>query len=96
MWRDLTSRRLIYLKGLLFLLVGLLSSILLVLVAPNLRVAILLVVAVWSFCRFYYFLFYVIERYVDPGERYAGIFAFLRRRLRNRPVRISGPEDNSE
>jgi len=80
--RDLKSRRLIYLKGLLFLMTGTAASLLLLLEAPRLKVAFLLVVAVWAFCRFYYFVFYAIEKYVDPGSRYSGVIDFLRRRPR--------------
>lgn len=29
-------------------------------------------IAVWSFCRLYYFGFYVIERYIDPSYRFSG------------------------
>ena len=36
----------------------------------------LLAVAIWSFCRFYYFAFYVIEHYVDPQFRFAGLISF--------------------
>ena len=73
---DLTNPKLIKLKGLLFLLMGILSSALLLIHAPNLTVAFLLLVAVWSFCRFYYFAFYVIQHYVDPGFRFAGLWDF--------------------
>jgi hypothetical protein len=38
----------------------------------------LLAILVWSACRFYYFLFYVLEAYVDPTFKYAGILALLR------------------
>jgi hypothetical protein len=31
---------------------------------------------VWSFCRFYYFAFYVIEHYVDPSYRFSGLLSF--------------------
>jgi hypothetical protein len=75
---DLTNPRLIYLKGFLFLLAGLLASGLLILEHPTLKVAALLAVAVWCFARFYYFMFYVIERYVDPGFRFAGIGSFVK------------------
>jgi hypothetical protein len=42
-----------------------------------------LVVAVWSFRRFYYFAFYVLERYVDPAYRFSGLFSLARHLLRN-------------
>ncbi len=79
---DLTNPTLIKLKGVLFLLLGLLSSALLLVHAPNLRVAFLLVVAIWSFCRFYYFAFYVIQHYVDPSYRFAGLTDFFRYLIR--------------
>ena len=88
---DLTDKRWIYAKGVLFLLTGLLASALLVTERPTLKVALLLAVAVWSFARAYYFAFYVIERYVDPTFRFAGLIAFAgylwrrRNRLRDDP-----------
>ena len=81
---DLTNRRLIYLKGSLFLLGGLIASVLLVLEHPTWKVALLLAVAVWCFARFYYFAFYVIERYVDPGYKFSGLWSFARYLLRRR------------
>lgn len=75
---DLKNSSLIKLKGVLFLVLGLASSALLLLEAPTLRVAALLGIAIWSFCRFYYFAFYVIEHYVDPGYRFSGLLSFAR------------------
>ncbi len=72
--RELANPRWIKIKGLLFLLLALLSSALLIVDRPTIRIVLLLGIAVWSFCRFYYFAFYVIERYVDPEYRYSGIF----------------------
>ena len=73
---DLKNPRIIKLKGFLFLLLGLLSSVLLLLPELSLKNIALLAIAVWSFCRFYYFAFYVIEHYVDPGFRFAGLWDF--------------------
>ena len=75
---DLRDPRLIYAKGFLFLLGGLLASAGVLLEAPTLRVALLLAIAVWCFARFYYFAFYVIEHYVDPTYRFAGLWSFVR------------------
>jgi hypothetical protein len=50
----------------LFLLIGTVASVLLVLESPSLKVALLLLLTVWAFCRAY-FAFYVIEHYSDPG-----------------------------
>jgi len=76
--KDLTNPNWIKLKGILFLLIGLLASVLLLLEHPSWKVAVLLAVVIWCFCRFYYFAFYVIEHYVDPGYRFSGLWSFAR------------------
>lgn len=75
---DIKSARLIYLKGGLFLLLGVLCAALLLLEHFSLRTLALLLICIWAFCRFYYFVFYVIQHYVDPGYRFSGLFDFLR------------------
>lgn len=75
---DLKNIRVIYLKGFLFLLAGIMASLLLILELPTLRVAMLLCFSVWSFARFYYFAFYVIEHYVDEEYKFAGLWSFAR------------------
>ncbi|MGE5612293.1 MAG: hypothetical protein ACM359_23800 [Bacillota bacterium] len=75
---DLKNPRLIYAKGFLFLFAGLLSAGLLVLENPTIRTVLLLGLAVWCFARFYYFVFYVIEHYVDSQYRFAGLWSFVR------------------
>jgi len=74
--KDLTDARWIKLKGILFLLIGLLSAVLLVLENPSWRVGIMLAICIWCFCRFYYFAFYVIEKYVDSQYRFSGLWSF--------------------
>jgi hypothetical protein len=74
--RDLKSAKLIYLKAILFLAIGLLSAALLLCEHPSVRQSLLLAIAVWAFCRLYYFIFYVIEHYVDPSYRFAGLWSF--------------------
>lgn len=81
---DLKSPSIIITKGFLFLGLGLLASILLLLKAGSIKVLLLLVVSIWAFCRFYYFAFYVIEHYVDPQYRFAGLWSFFRYLLRRR------------
>ena len=76
--KELTDPRWIKTKGVLFLLVGLLSAVLLIIEHPDLKVALLICVTVWCFCRFYYCAFYVIEHYVDPGYRFSGLWSFAR------------------
>jgi hypothetical protein len=74
--KDLTDARWIKFKGILFLVIGMLSAALLVLECPTLKVGVLLAISIWCFCRFYYFAFYVIEKYVDPGYRFSGLWSF--------------------
>jgi hypothetical protein len=75
---DLTSRRAIFAKGWLFLLLGVMAAGALLALHFTWEVAALLAIALWAFCRWYYFMFYVIEHYVDPGYRFAGIGSFVR------------------
>jgi len=82
--KDLTNPAWIKLKGLLFLLIGIAAAILIFLGNPNWGTAVLLVVAIWSFCRFYYFAFYVIEKYVDPGYKFSGLTSFAKYLFRRR------------
>jgi hypothetical protein len=81
---DITSPKLLWTKGALFLVLAIAASALLLIEAASLKVAVLLAVAVWGFCRSYYFAFYVIEHYVDPGYRYSGLGSFLLYILRGR------------
>jgi len=80
--KELTDSRWIKFKGVLFLLLGIFSAGLLLLEHAEIRTAVLLAIAIWSFCRFYYFAFYVIEHYVDPNYRFSGLWAFARYLLR--------------
>lgn len=82
--KNLTDVRWIKLKGMLFLLLGLLSAAFLFFERPTVSVAFLMFVAVWSFCRFYYFAFYVIEHYVDPSYRFSGLLSFALYLIRKR------------
>ena len=83
--KDLTSPVWIKVKGILFLLVGLLAATLLIIENPTWKAALLLALAIWCFCRFYYFAFYVIEHYVDPGYRFSGLWSVARVLLRKKP-----------
>lgn len=76
--KDLTDPRWIKFKGILFLLVGLISGALLVLEHPEIKMAVLFCISVWCFCRFYYFAFYVIEHYVDPAYKFSGLWSFAK------------------
>lgn len=76
--KDLASAFWIKLKGLLFLVIGITAAVLVYLDNPKWQTALLLALAIWSFCRFYYFAFYVIEKYVDPAYKFSGLFSFAR------------------
>jgi hypothetical protein len=89
---DLKSKKWIVAKGILFLAIAGASAALILLQSPSIKLAALLVILVWASCRFYYFLFYVLERYVDPTLRYAGLWDLTRTLLRNRRD-ASGSED---
>jgi hypothetical protein len=69
---------LIVAKGVLSLCLAIVSFALILLESLSIRVAVLAVVLVWASCRFYFFLFYVLEKYVDPNLCYAGILALVR------------------
>ncbi len=72
---DLKDARWIIAKGLMFLLAGVMASGLLLVEVPTLRAVVLLGLAVWCFCRAYYFAFYVIEHYIDDTFKYAGLWS---------------------
>jgi hypothetical protein len=76
--KDLTSAFWIKLKGLLFLVIGIAAAVFLLLDNLKWQTAVLLAMTIWSFCRFYYFAFYVIEKYVDPGYKFSGLISFAR------------------
>ncbi len=75
--RDLHSTKAMWLKGWLFLIIGLMSAAILLVENWSWRAALLLVLCVWGFCRAYYFAFYVIERWVDPQFKFSGLGNFL-------------------
>jgi hypothetical protein len=74
--KDLTDPRWIKLKGILFLIVGAFAATLLILDEPTLKTGVLLAIAIWCFCRFYYFAFCVIEKFVDSSYRFSGLWSF--------------------
>lgn len=96
--RDLSNPTWIKVKGILFLFLGLLSATLLFLDQPTPKIGILLLLSVWSLCRFYYFAFYVLEHYVDPNYRYSGLLSlakYLLGRKRERPRQRVAPNPPS-
>lgn len=81
---DIRDPRLLYAKALLLVLTGLIAAALILLEYPDWKVALLLAIAIWSFARAYYFAFYVIEHYIDPTFRFAGLTSLVSYLLRRR------------
>ncbi len=84
--RDITSTRLLIIKASLFVLLGCVAVAMILVEVAKIRLALLLMIAIWAFCRAYYFCFYVIEHYVDPAFRFAGLFSAVRYLLRRQRV----------
>ncbi len=76
LFEDIKSPFLLYLKGGLFLLLAIMSGTLTVFGDNRWHAIAFLAVCVWASCRFYYFLFYVLDHYVG-GDKNAGVFAML-------------------
>jgi hypothetical protein len=81
---DLKNPKLIYAKGGLFLAILLIAFVAVVWETRSWRIAFLVLLIAWSSARLYYFMFYVIQNYVDSDYRFAGIISFLRYLLRKR------------
>ena len=82
---DLTSKRWIVAKGILFAFLAALSGGLIVFVElPAPHRAILLGCCVWAACRFYYFLFHVLHAYVDPTLPSAGVMDLVKHLFKKR------------
>jgi hypothetical protein len=81
---DLKHRGWIVAKGIMFILIVLLSGAGIILQDnPWLKLA-LLMVCLWAACRFYYFLFYVLEHYVGMHGPYTGILDLCQRLWRQK------------
>jgi hypothetical protein len=81
---DLQNPTWMYVKAALFVLGGALGGASILLESPTWRTAALLGLTVWCFSRAYFFAFYVIERWIDPGFRFSGLVDFARWLLRKR------------
>jgi hypothetical protein len=82
--RDLTSRRMIWLKAWLFVILAVLSALGLLLQNPAATTLVFILVLAWAVSRLYYFLFYVLHAYVDPTLKYSGVISLLRELARRR------------
>ncbi len=74
---DLKEARWMFLKAALFLGIGILASAGVLIEDFSFQKLALLLLAMWAFCRLYYFCFYVIERYIDADYKFAGLSSVL-------------------
>lgn len=74
---DIHQPWLLKLKGLLFLLLGILSAIAVLTQTPSYTSFFWYVISIWAFCRFYYFAFYVLHTYADPNFKYSGLWSLI-------------------
>lgn len=74
---DITSSKILKLKGALFLFLGVLSGALLLFPDYAPQRLVLFAITLWAFCRAYYFCFYVLHHYADPSFRYAGLWSIV-------------------
>ncbi len=81
---DLKNTKLIYLKGWLFLAILMIASGIVLYETRSWKIAALLGLIIWSSARFYYFMFYMIENYVNAKFKFAGVGSFVRYLLRRR------------
>ena len=72
------SKKWIYLKGGLFLIILIMSAGLILIALPSWRIGGLLLLTIWASARLYYFMFYVIEHYVDESFRFSSIYDFIK------------------
>jgi len=75
---DIKSPTLLKIKGILFLVLGLIAAGLLILDSPEWRTAGLIFIVIWAFSRFYYFAFYVLHHYADKNFKYSGLLDLMR------------------
>jgi hypothetical protein len=74
---DLSNPAWIHLKGWLFLLLAVIASVGLLIQNPSWENLAFLGIALWGACRWYYYMFYVIEKYVDPSYKFSGLSSLL-------------------
>lgn len=67
----------IYMKGFLFALIVVTSALLLLFEDAIWRRAVLICLLVWSSARSYYFMFYVIEKYIDCEYKFSSVYSFV-------------------
>ena len=89
---DLKSSKLMYLKAALFVTIATASAALLLFENPSIRTGLLVALFGWASARAYYFLFYVIQTYIDGDFKYSGIVSCLKHLASKKRTR--GDEDS--
>ena len=84
---DLTDPKWMYLKAIGFLLIATICAAALMARSFRVDTLVLILLLAWSSARLYYFCFYVIERYIDPQFKFAGVGSAVVHLLRNRSVK---------
>lgn len=74
---DLRDAKWMYFKAFLFGIIGVVCVVALLIEYSNWHDATLLLLAIWAFCRLYYFAFYVVEKYIDDSFKFAGLGSVL-------------------
>ena len=87
---DLVNPKWIYFKAIGFILIAFLCAMGLLMRSMRIETAVLIILLVWASARAYYFFFYVIEKYIDPEFKFAGLGSVLRYLIDNN--RINGPD----
>ncbi|MFK7884554.1 MAG: hypothetical protein AB8F26_10275 [Phycisphaerales bacterium] len=67
-----------YAKAVGFVVILLLAGGLILDRSPRFTTFLLLLCVIWASARVYYFCFYVVERYIDPGYRFAGVLGAVK------------------
>ncbi len=62
----------------MFILIVIISAISIAIYCPRREVIALLLILIWASARSYYFLFYVLEKYVDPKLKYTGLIDLVK------------------
>ena len=68
----------IYLKGFLFVAILFIAAGLIIYETQSWRITLLLLMCIWASARLYYFMFYVIEKYVYMNFKFASIYSFIK------------------
>ena len=94
--KDLKNPLWIHLKGFLFLLILTGAATGIILHMPSWRIALLTVLTIWASARLYYYLFYVIENYIDQDFRFSGIYSAARYLMAGKTRPPRSPDGNEQ